>query len=77
MPSLPTCIGHEVGGEKAELFILRLRIWFWNREVFLTELTWKQGKRQLESTKTSSHSATKPNQQTKFLKSGEKIEVGN
>ena len=31
MPSLPTCIGHEVGGEKAELFILRLRIGFSDR----------------------------------------------
>jgi len=34
MPSLPTCIGHEVGGEKAELFILRSWIWFWPRELF-------------------------------------------
>ena len=43
MPSLPTCIGHEVGGEKAELFILRLRIRFWTSELFLTELTWVPG----------------------------------
>ena len=41
MPSQPTCIGHEVGGEKAELFILRSWIWFGRSEVFLTELTWR------------------------------------
>ena len=46
MPSLPTCIGHEVGSEKAELFILRCvaGLFFDKKRGFSdrsTELPWK------------------------------------